>query len=81
MFDRGVHEFSEVRLRGSLSSPPESGDLGALLARLRHVARREDVWLPDPEQLHEAYAELSMGVAQLNAHRARQAEASVGSAV
>lgn len=52
VFDLGIHEFSEVRLRGAIGSAVTG------TARLSQVVRRDDVWLPDRAQLDQAYNDL-----------------------
>jgi hypothetical protein len=67
-FDRGVHEFADVPMLGNIPAEP-SGP-----SRLRRLAARPDVWLPDMEQLRQAHADLSLGLAELRARRAEQAK-------
>ncbi len=53
VYDRGLHEFADVRNRGTISTG------GPRIQRLRQVSRRHDAWLPDLDQLATAMATLN----------------------
>lgn len=64
VFARGVHEFTDVPFLGTVPEEP------AGVPRLRQVAARTDVWLPDVAELRIAHGELSLGLAEIRARRA-----------
>lgn len=70
VFDRQVHELADVPTQGAIPA----GLSG--LARLRLLVQRDDLWLPEAEQLREAHAELLQAEAEARqaAEEAKRAE-------